>query len=313
MQPRGRARGLSRRPAAAALAARAAGEQTRCVLVGLDRIVVATPDRRATAQAWQALLGARPEREDRVGVLGATRTTLRLGTGAVELLEPDGTGPVARAVSQWGGQLFAAGAATPELASVLRRLGDRLGREPPVEGGQAWLDAADTGGHGLRLVVTEAPPSTAPAVGLAGELYEVTNLVHDVASAVSGYASLLGLEVAERQPIVSAQYGYEGTLLFLAEGRLDRLEVITPTDDQKTLGRFFRRRGESLYMAFMESDRLEEVLGRASERRVGATPVEGRGRLDTVFLHPDALGGVMLGLSRPGLAWAWSGHPERVA
>jgi len=33
---------------------------------------------------------------------------------------------------------------------------------------------------------------------------------------------------------------------------------------------------------------------------------------DTIFLHPPSLGGTMLGLSRPTLAWQWSGHPERV-
>jgi hypothetical protein len=33
---------------------------------------------------------------------------------------------------------------------------------------------------------------------------------------------------------------------------------------------------------------------------------------NTLFLHPSALGGPMLGLSRPTQAWQWSGHPERV-
>jgi len=33
---------------------------------------------------------------------------------------------------------------------------------------------------------------------------------------------------------------------------------------------------------------------------------------DQLWLHPPALGGTMLGISRPTMAWRWSGHPERV-
>jgi hypothetical protein len=33
---------------------------------------------------------------------------------------------------------------------------------------------------------------------------------------------------------------------------------------------------------------------------------------DQVWIHPPTLGGVMLGVSRPSMAWMWSGHPERV-
>jgi hypothetical protein len=69
-------------------------------------------------------------------------------------------------------------------------------------------------------------------------------------------------------------------------------------------------------MAFAESHALGAIEARARERGVGHTPEpppEGReGGADTVFLHPDALGGMMLGLSRPTQAWQWSGHPERV-
>jgi hypothetical protein len=33
---------------------------------------------------------------------------------------------------------------------------------------------------------------------------------------------------------------------------------------------------------------------------------------DQIWLHPATLGGMMLGLSRPSMAWSWSGSPERV-
>jgi hypothetical protein len=36
------------------------------------------------------------------------------------------------------------------------------------------------------------------------------------------------------------------------------------------------------------------------------------GTADNLFIHPKALGGMMLGVSRATHAWTWSGHPERV-
>ncbi len=37
------------------------------------------------------------------------------------------------------------------------------------------------------------------------------------------------------------------------------------------------------------------------------------GATDTLFVHPKALSGLLLGVSRTSVAWRWSGHPERVA
>src|SRR5690606_16152201 len=97
---------------------------------------------------------------------------------------------------------------------------------------------------------------------------------------------------------------------------LDRFEVITPTDPAKTLGRFHARAGACFYMAFAESSRMGEVEARSAgdaitvERDAGAGPGDPP---DQAWLHPPALGGMMLGLSRPTLAWRWSGAPERVS
>jgi hypothetical protein len=82
------------------------------------------------------------------------------------------------------------------------------------------------------------------------------------------------------------------------------------------MGRFFARAGAAFYMAFAESGALAAIEARARERGDGITlvpPERPAGRAaDTAFLHPPALGGMMLGLSRPTMAWQWSGHPERV-
>jgi hypothetical protein len=281
------------------------------VLKRIDRIQVAVPDRGATARRWQQLLGAEPSGEDRVACLGALRSRLRLGNGFVELLEPDGAGPLADAVAKRAGHLFAAGAATDDLDALVAHLREQ-GMEAPAEGGQAFVDPAAAGEVGLRIVVSR--DEELEAVGEVDFFYETTLLVADAASAAARCAAIFALDEGAFVPIVSKQYGYAGILTLFDRDRLGRFEVITPDDPAKTMGRFFARFGECFYMAFAESHALAAIESRARELGGGITrvpPSEGSAA-DTLFLHPPALGGVMLGLSRPTQAWQWSGHPERV-
>ena len=267
----------------------------------IDRVQLAVPDREVVAKAWSSLLGAEHDGDDRVNCLGASRTRLRVGTGWVELLEPDGAGIVDDAVRRRGGHLFAAGGATDDISELVARL-QANGVAPDVEGGQAFLDA----GHGLRLVLT--PDDPLPAVGAIDEFYEVTNLVADAEAAAASHAELLGLHPSFFEPVSSNEYGYAGTLTLFHPERLHRIEVIHPHAEEKTMGRFFAKHGESLYMCFAESGELGAVAERARDAGAGITPVEDH----TLFIHPQALGGTMLGLSRRTYAWTWSGHPERV-
>lgn len=274
---------------------------------------MAVPDRSATARRWKTLLGAEPSGEDRVACLAALRSRLRLGNGFVELLEPDGVGPLADAVAERGGHLFAAGAATDDLDALVAHLRGQ-GIEAPVEGGQAFVDPAAAGQVGLRIVLSR--DEELEAVGDVDFFYEATLLVAGAASAAARCAAIFALDEGAFVPIESEQYGYAGTLTLFDRERLDRFEVITPDEPAKTMGRFFARFGESFYMAFAESHALPAIESRARELGSGITavpPSQGRsGAADTLFLHPPALGGVMLGLSRPTQAWQWSGHPERV-
>ncbi len=287
------------------------------MLTRVDRLQLAVPDRRAAAAGWVGLLGAEHEGDDRVAALGARRSTYRLGSGRVELLEPDGTGPVATAVAERNGHLYAGGMSTHDLGALVAHLRTR-GVEPPVEGDQVHLDADHTGGHGLRLVVSAGDRDGSPSpVGMVDFFYEVTNLVRDAAGATSHYADLLGIDSSAFVPISSDRYGYSGALTLLDPDRLDRLEVITPDKAGSTMHRYFERFGESLYMAFAESGRLSAIAERVAESGAVATIERGddgpgEHEPNTIFLHPAALGGMMLGLSRRTLAWVWSGHPERV-
>jgi hypothetical protein len=275
------------------------------VLTRIDRVVLAVPERDTVAKAWADLLGAELETEDKVASLAARRSRLRLGTGRVDLLEPDGTGLVATAVGRRGGHLFAAGAATSDTRDVLLALQSR-GVEHHAEGdivdGDIWVDT----GHGLYLVIDL--DRTLPAVGAIDELYEVTNLVDDAEAAALQFADLMGLHPSAFQPIKSEHYGYAGSLTLFHPNRLHRIEVIHPDEPAKTMGRYYAKHGESLYMCFAETSQLAAVTGRLAERGAPHTAVDDH----TTFIHPPALGGAMLGLSRRTYAWTWSGHPERV-
>ena len=154
-----------------------------------------------------------------------------------------------------------------------------------------------------------------PQVGAIDFWYEVTLLVEHAESAVARCATLFALDSDAFVSIDSARYGYSGALTLFDRDRLHRFEVITPTDVEKTMGRFHSRFGESFYMSFAETGRLDAIERRARELGHPVTVVpspDHADATDTIFVHPPALGGMMLGLSRPTLAWSWSGHPERV-
>ncbi len=280
----------------------------------IDRIQLAVPDRAATAECWTALLGAEPAGEDSVNCLGAMRTSLRLGRGWIELLEPDGAGVVADAVGQKGAHLFSAGVSTKDFEGVVKTLNSQ-GVNPTMEGTQAFIDPAQTNNPGLRVVISL--DEDLEKVGDVEFFYEVTLLTQDAPAASNQIAELFGLDGDVFVPITSEHYGYDGTLTLFHPDLLDRFEAITPHVPQNTMGRFFERNGESYYMAFAESGALAEIEQRALARGDGYTtdpPAESRSEetIGTVFLHPKSLGGMMLGISRPTKAWQWSGHPERV-
>ena len=275
------------------------------MLTRIDRVVLAAPEAAPVAKAWGELLGAEVDAEDAVAGLGARRTRLRLGTGRVDVLEPDGQGRTQDAVGRRGAHLYAAGMATSDPRDVvvaLQQRGiDHLAGETSADG-DVWVDA----GHGLMVVLDLDTPL--PAVGRVDEFYEVTNLVDDAAQASSDVAELFGLRESNFEPIASKEYGYTGTLTLFDPDRLHRVEVIHPHDAGKTMGRYYAKHGESLYMCFAETGELRGITETLAERGAPHTAVGDH----TTFIHPKALGGVMVGLSRRTYAWTWSGRPERV-
>lgn len=280
------------------------------MLTRLDRIQLVVLDGAATAARWRQLFDAEVVREDRVAFLAARRTVLRVGESELELLEADGVGAVAQHFSRVRSAVFAAGFAVEDLERTAAAL-DGRGIHHVAEGGQLHLTGEWIGIPALRVVLTR-DERRAPA-GLLARLYEVTHLVRGHARAAARLAEVFDLDPRHFVPIRSPEFGYEGTLAMLGPDRLDRVETVTPMDPKKPMGRFFSRQGPCLYMFYAEARDAAaaraRVLTHAPDTYTG--PREGRAP-DNFWVHPRALGGALLGVSRETFAWTWSGHPDRV-
>jgi hypothetical protein len=244
--------------------------------------------------------------------LGAYRTVVRAGRSDVEFLQPDGTGAIADALSRRGrAHVWAAGAASPDpgaVAGTARAAGARVGSE----GDRVHVEL-EIEGAPIRFVIS--PEAERTPAGRLDFLYEATVLAADQAGAVARIRDAFGLDESVFTTITSEMFGYTGVLTLFRAGQLHRFEVITPIDRDKTMGRYHAREGACFYMGFAEASDLLDVerqirpggvtIDRPEGRRADQAP-------DQVWIHPPTLGGVMLGVSRPSMAWMWSGHPERV-
>ncbi|MDP1736217.1 MAG: hypothetical protein Q8L23_02120 [Caulobacter sp.] len=284
------------------------------MLTEIDRILLATPDAVGSAMPWRDLLGAEFVGRDRLASLGAQRMTLRVGTTDIEFLEPDGTGVVADELARRGrAHLFAAGAASEDAAGVARHAATQ-GALCQDADGRHYIQIAIEGAP-IRFVVS--PAEERQAAGNVEFLYEATVLAADQAAAVDLIARTFNLDPAVFSTITSEAFGYTGVLTLFHPDRLHRFEVITPIDMAKTMGRYYGREGASYYMAFAESARMPLIERLAKEAGAGITIDRPEQRdpaltADQLWLHPQTLGGMMLGVSRPTMAWRWSGKPERV-
>lgn len=284
------------------------------MLTEIDRVLLATPDAAGAARNWHTMTGAQEIGQDRVAGLGARRVTLRAGTSDIELLEPDGTGLLADELKRRGrAHLFAAGASSGDAGKVAERARE-AGASVETEHDR-FMITIDIEGAPIRFVISNE--GRREKVGDLDFLYEATVLAADQARAVDRIAAVFGLDPSHFTTITSDMFGYTGVLTLFQAGQLHRFEVITPTDISKTMGRYYVRERASFYMAFAESAHMVEIESAAKAAHAGITVDRPAARAptrtaDQLWLHPSALGGMMLGVSRPSMAWRWSGHPERV-
>jgi hypothetical protein len=281
------------------------------MLERVDRVQMAVADAAPVARAFRDILGAEPVGEDGSDYLNARRMILALGASEVELCQPRGAGLVRAHLDRWGPGLLTAGFSVASVAALRAHLVAE-DVEFTKEGDQTYLEPGET--VGMRVVIS--PSGTRPVTGLVRHLYEVTNTIgSDWTAAADRYARLFGLDPARFAPIHSNRFGYTGTLtLFDPPARLDRIEISQVTDSKSPMGRWLAKRGDSLYMCYAEADDVGAVVRRLTRHQARFTPRGGDplAERDGLWIHPSALGGLLLGVSRTTAGWEWSGRPELV-
>jgi len=272
----------------------------------VDRVQIAVRDRAPAEAAASAIFGAELIRRDEVAPIAARRSLMQAGSSVLEFLEPSGAGPVADFLARWNEGLFAAGFSVADVEAAAAAL-ERNGVSFARASGQLFIGADATAG--MRAVISTFH-ERAPA-GAIKWIYEVTNVVADWRAAAQRYARIFGLDASRFVAIESGDFGYTGTLtMFEPPERLDRIEISQPASSAAAMGRFHARRGDSLYMFYVEADDVEAIAQRLRARGGRFTPRKD-GLRDGLWIHPTAFCGVLVGVSRTTVAWRWSGAPER--
>jgi catechol 2,3-dioxygenase-like lactoylglutathione lyase family enzyme len=276
------------------------------MLTRVDRMLLAVRDREAAADTFRRILGAERVREGTSRLLGARRTVVQAGISQFELLEPAGEGLVASHLERWDEGILAVGFSAADLSALGSRLSQR-GVSYSEEDGRLWVASDQTPGMNVVL----SPDEERSPVGLIKWLYEVTNIVDDHERAAAFYADAFGLDPARFSPIHSDRYGYTGQLLlFNPPQQLDRIELTQITEPSLAMGRFAASRGQSIYMGYVETDDVAAVQRRLDERGARYAGRSDDPNPEGLFIHPTALHGMLMGVSRTNLAWSWSGRPE---
>ncbi|MFC1886354.1 VOC family protein [Thermodesulfobacteriota bacterium] len=277
----------------------------------VDRVQMAVSDMEKAAKNFGDILGARVIRKSVSSYLGARRTIMALGESEVELCEPDGTGIVAAFMTKRGEGLLSAGFSTSNPSSLIRRI-EGLGVIPATDGDQIYIPPEQT--FGLRIVISPSRPGH--RIGPVSFLYEVTHtLTSDWRKIAACHTGLLGLDPTRFSHIKSGRFGYEGTLtLFNPPDRLDRIELSQVYNQDSAMGRWGFKHGDSLYMCYCEAHDIEDIISRLEHTNSRWTPRgdDRKKEKDGLWVHPSALHGLLLGVSRTTLAWEWSGRPELV-
>ncbi len=276
------------------------------MLTRVDRMQLVVRDAAQAEETFRELLGAEKVREDGSRLLQARRRVVQAGSSEFELLEASGGGPVQDHLERWGEGIFAAGLATTDISALCGRL-SQAGVGWRDEGELVYVEPDQT--PGMRVVLT--PEKERERVGLIQWLYEVTNIVDDHEAAARFYTESFGLDPARFCPITSEEYGYTGQLLlFDPPARLDRIELTQVTDPSSAMGRFAAKRGQSIYMCYVETDNVSGIVERLQRRGARWAGQTDDDNPEGIFIHPSALHGMLMGVSRTNLAWIWSGRPE---
>ncbi len=278
----------------------------------VDRMQLVVRDASVASRTFEKLLGAQPNREEHSAYLNAKRVVLSVGHSELDLCEPTGDGIAQHQLENYGEGLLTAGFSTKDVSALAGHL-DALG-EPYTRNEQLLYLAPDVT-FGLPMVIS--PSQERQRVGPVNFFYEATNTLQtDWQSVAERYAKLFRLDSARFSRISNTRFGYDGTLtLFDPDKGLDRIELSQTFADQPgAMRRFVEKRGDSFYMCFIEAHDFDGLKERLLTNGASLTPRSEaiEKERDTVWVHPKSMHGMLLGISRPGFAWTWSGKPDQV-
>jgi methylmalonyl-CoA/ethylmalonyl-CoA epimerase len=121
-------------------------------------------------------------------------------------------------------------------------------------------------------------------------IHHVGVAVADLDEAIATYESLFGARLEHRAPI--ADQGVEAASMVIGASRI---ELLTPTGDDTTVGRFLAKRGPGMHHVALETDDLRATLDElesAGAQLVGV-PRRGLFGVEFAFVHPDSVHGVL--------------------
>ena len=105
-----------------------------------------------------------------------------------------------------------------------------------------------------------------------------------------------------------------GFVLQVDDPRLVTYYMMNPNVSVEDCRRWAAKRGDSLYMCYAETGDVGAITRRLARHHARFTPRGGDplAERDGLWIHPSALSGLLLGISRTTVGWEWSGRPELV-
>ena len=135
---------------------------------------------------------------------------------------------------------------------------------------------------------------------------QIALVARDLEPVVADLCAVLGLEVAFRDPGV-AEFGLHNAVIPVGT---TFLEVVSPTREGTTAGRFLEKRGgDGGYMVIVQTTNLDAVRARLGALGVRVVWQVALDDIATIHVHPRDVGGAIVSLDepRPPESWRWAG------
>ena len=129
----------------------------------------------------------------------------------------------------------------------------------------------------------------------AGPIDHIGIAVRDIDASCATYQDLLGAELSGREKLP----GQGVEVAFLRLPGHTRVELVSPLGDDGAVAEFLAKRGEGIHHICVQVEDIEAALAELAEHGVAVVdevPRAGAEGSRIAFLHPAALGGVLLEL-----------------